>query len=243
MPCSGPFGPPAMIAASAARASASARSSVRWTKACSRSSSACTRSRQALVSSTGDSFLRRSAAPPRRSSGSRRSLQILLGKAVGEPARPCGRAACARARPSRRCRQTVLSSAFCASVKVSPARASRYRARYPRFEQPSHRPLQDFPNNVSSPRPPAARRNFCRRCQRRGRQSSSADHHRGRIGTAGNHGRMIEASETRKPKNPGISRQTEPRPPRPALDQAGETPAGYALTPLGSRPPRPRGSV
>ena len=55
MPCSGPFGRPAMIAASAARASASARSSVRCTKACSRSSSLCTRSRQAWVSSTGES--------------------------------------------------------------------------------------------------------------------------------------------------------------------------------------------
>src|SRR5207237_1062633 len=50
MPCSGPFGPPAMIALSASRASASARSSVKWTKACRRSSRARTRSRQARAS-------------------------------------------------------------------------------------------------------------------------------------------------------------------------------------------------
>ncbi len=47
MPCNGPRGPPDMIAASAARASASARSSVRCTKACRVSSCRCTRSRQA----------------------------------------------------------------------------------------------------------------------------------------------------------------------------------------------------
>ena len=56
MPSSGPFVVPAITRASAARASASARSSVGRMKACSVSSFAFMRAMQSSVSSTGDSF-------------------------------------------------------------------------------------------------------------------------------------------------------------------------------------------
>ena len=85
MPCSGPFGPSAMIAASAAAPRRARAPRSRWTKACSSIVQRVHAVEAGRVSSIGDKLLcGDQPAPPRRWSGCCRSWQVLLGEAVGQ---------------------------------------------------------------------------------------------------------------------------------------------------------------
>ena len=135
MPCSGPFGPlrhdrrlggARLGQGRAPRSDGQRRAAARRAHARDRGRRGSARPARAA--------LPRSAARLRRSSGSRRSCQILLGEVVDHaPARPCGRAACAPARPSRRCRHRPSSA--------RPFRRRSDQARRGRAETQMRRPL------------------------------------------------------------------------------------------------------
>ena len=154
----------------------------------------------------------RSAAPPRRSSGSRPVTADPPRRShKSTPARPCGRAAGAPARPSPRCRhRPPFSSAFCAALRLSPARASRK----------SRASSRDF--------------GWHRRRLLALRFFGSASRIRCRhVGTsAQRRGVVCRASSAIRDRSRSLAAH---------LHRRTRRLAAYALTPLGSCPPRPRG--